>query len=301
MRTAVEPAVASAPGHRLYVPLAVLFSLLWASAFGAVKKGLQAGSPPLFLMGFRFLLAGALLLALAVALRQPLPRAPGEWLRLTALGLLNYGLYLGISGIALGQVSAGLGAVLASTNPLMLALVAPLLLRERLGGVRALGMLVAFVSVVAIMWSRIDKHLDTPLGMGLILLANVFLTAGTIAFKRWQPRQTLTVLNGVQLLVAGVFLLAPSLLFEPVAALRPSLELAAVLAYLVLVVSLGAMSIWFFLLRSGDAARASSFFFLNPVFGLALGALLLGEPLRPLDFAGSAGVALGLRLVQRGG
>ncbi len=71
-------------------------------------------------------------------------------------------------------------------------------------------------------------------------------------------------------------------------------------AYLVLAVSLGAMSIWFFMLRSGDAARASSYFFLNPVFGLFLGALLLSERLRLIDFAGAAGVAAGLYLVQRG-
>ena len=60
------------------------------------------------------------------------------------------------------------------------------------------------------------------------------------------------------------------------------------------------MLIWFWLLTHGDATRASAFFFLNPIFGLFLGALFLGEPLTAIDFAGSAAVALGIYLVQRG-
>ena len=46
-------------------------------------------------------------------------------------------------------------------------------------------------------------------------------------------------------------------------------------------------------------ARASSFFFLNPIFGLLLASLLLAEPLHLLDFIGSAGIGLGIYLVQR--
>jgi len=59
------------------------------------------------------------------------------------------------------------------------------------------------------------------------------------------------------------------------------------------------MLIWFWLLSHGDATRASAYFFLNPVLGVFLGALILGEPLRAYDFAGSIVVALGIYLVQR--
>ena len=50
----------------------------------------------------------------------------------------------------------------------------------------------------------------------------------------------------------------------------------------------------------GDATRASAYFFLNPIFGLFFGALLLGEPLGVTDFLGTAAVAFGIYLVQRG-
>jgi drug/metabolite transporter (DMT)-like permease len=60
------------------------------------------------------------------------------------------------------------------------------------------------------------------------------------------------------------------------------------------------MLIWFWLLRHGEATRASAWFFLNPVIGVFLGAMLLAEPLRAQDFLGAATVAFGIHLVQRG-
>ncbi|HSR26435.1 MAG TPA: DMT family transporter, partial [Candidatus Eisenbacteria bacterium] len=124
-------------------------------------------------------------------------------------------------------------------------------------------------------------------------------TAGTVLFKRWRPQEHLTVVNGVQLLVSGACLLMLGLVLEPVTSVRPDPLLGLSVGYLAVAVSVGAMSIWFFLLRSGDASRASSYFFLNPVFGLLLGWKFLSEPLSPLDLAGTAGVAVGLHLVQR--
>lgn len=283
----------------VYTALALLFSLLWASAFMGVKVGLHS-SPPLFLMGFRFLIAGTVLLGLARVQGKPLPRHWRDWGRLAVLGLLNNAAYLGLSAFALRSLSGGMGAVLASTNPLMLALVAPLFLRERLTRTRIAGFVVAFLSVVFIMYVR--TGVNESLGaMGLVLLANALMVTGTVLFKRWAPAQDLVVVNGVQLLTACVALLVPSLIMEGVGAVQWNLSFVGAVSFLALGVSCGAMLIWFWLLRTGDAARASAFLFLNPVLGLFLGALILGEPLRTLDFAGTAGVALGIYLVQRGG
>jgi probable blue pigment (indigoidine) exporter len=65
--------------------------------------------------------------------------------------------------------------------------------------------------------------------------------------------------------------------------------------------SLGATFLWFWLLRHGEASRVSAFYFLTPIFGLGLGALLLGESVRPLDALGLAAVAAGIVLVQSAG
>ena len=280
-----------------YVPLAVLFSLLWASAFLAVKVALRS-SPPLFLMGSRFMVAAMILLGLAIVRRQRPPSSAAAWARLAVLGLLNYALYLGMTAVALRHLSAGTGAVLASTIPLLLAAAGFLFLGERLNRARMVGLAIAFSSVVLVMYSRTSPS-DQPGAMLLVLVADVFYAAGTILFKRWQPAEDATVVNGVQFLAAGVAVLIPSLLLEPVSTVRLDPSFLAAMAYLLFVVSLGAMSIWFYLLRQGEATRASSYFFLNPIFGILLAALLLGEPIRGLDIAGTVGVALGIYLVQK--
>jgi drug/metabolite transporter (DMT)-like permease len=250
------------------------------------------------MMGLRFVLAGGLLLLIVLLLRRPIPRTRRDLGRMVVLGVLNFALFFGLTGAALQWIAAGTGAVLASTNPLMLALVAPFLLGERLGPRKLAGMALAFASVAVMMSSRLGVG-DSPLGMALVLMANTAMVTGTILFKRWAMPYDLAGMTAMQLLVGGVALLVPSLLLEPVAAVRWDANFLLTLLYMCVVLSWATMLLYLFLVRSGDASKANAFLFLNPVFGLFLGALILGEPMAPLDFVGTAGVAAGLWLVMR--
>jgi len=263
-----------------------------------VKIGL-ASSPPLFLMFFRFIVAGSALLLIARWRGAALPARLADWWPIALLGALNYTLYLGLTAVALRHLSAGMGAVLASTNPLMLAVCAAWLLDERLTVPKVVGLLASFAGVAWVMWSRIGPD-NEPGAMGLIVVSIACLVAGTLLFKRAQPRFDLLVLNGGQLLVAGLLLAVPVLVWEDLHAVRFTSSFLAAQAYLIVGVSWVGMLIWFWLLTHGDATRASAYFFLNPVLGIFLGALLLGEPLHARDFLGSAVVAVGIWLVQRG-
>jgi drug/metabolite transporter (DMT)-like permease len=71
------------------------------------------------------------------------------------------------------------------------------------------------------------------------------------------------------------------------------------LAFLVLILSVGASMLWFWILTHGEASRVSAYFFLTPVFGLLLSAVLLNEPLGLMDVAGLGVIAAGLSLVAR--
>src|SRR5262245_26636412 len=122
-----------------YTALAVLFSLIWSSAFTMVKVALR-DAPPLFLMSSRFIVAGVLLLAFAGLRGRRLP-ALSEWPVVAILGILNYALYLGLTAMGLRRLSAGMAAVLASLNPLLLAVVAPWALGERLTTTKIVGLL----------------------------------------------------------------------------------------------------------------------------------------------------------------
>jgi len=128
--------------------------------------------------------------------------------------------------------------------------------------------------------------------------ARVALVGSTLVFKRLGTSEDLLAANALQLGAASIVLFPLTVLLEGAPRLVPSAEFTVSLAYLILVMSLGATFLWFWLLRHGEASRVSAFYFLTPIFGLGLGALLLGEPVRPLDGLGLAAVAAGIVLVQ---
>src|SRR5207244_2161940 len=98
----------------------------------------------------------------------------------------------------------------------------------------------------------------------------------------------------------GLALIPVAALLEPDISVQWSPTLLAAFVYLVGVLSVGASLLWFWLLSHGAASRVSAFYFLTPIFGLAFGALLLGEAFGPDDAVGLMAVAMGILLVQRG-
>ena len=217
------------------------------------------------------------------------------------LGVLANAAYLGLTYTALGRgLAAGIGSIVASTNPLLLALIAPRLLGEPLTWRKALGLVLGFVGVVGIMLARTGTTTARPAEVGISFLGVAASVASTIVFKRARGSGDLLAINTIQLLAAGAILVPVAAWAEgpPQARLTP--ELVAAFAYLVGVLSVGASLIWFWLLSRGAASRVSAFYFLTPVFGLFFGAILLGEPVEPSDGLGLLAIALGIVLVQRG-
>ena len=279
----------------LHTGAVLLYILLWASAF-VPSRVISRSAPPLTILSLRFLLAGAILFAGALLARLPLPRGRAVWLRLALLGLTANALYLGCTYLALKHLTAGMGAILASTNPLILALLAPRALGEPLTRRKLLGLGCGFGGVLLAMGLRAGTQTARPQDVALALLGVLASVASTILYKRMQERPHPVVLNAAQLFLAGLILVPAALAFEgrPQFAFTP--QLAASLAYLVVVLSLGASMLWFWILRHGEASRVSAFYFLTPVFGLLLGALLLAERLAPLDGLGLAVICTGLWL-----
>lgn len=281
------------------VLVALLYIALWSSAFIATKVGVSH-SPPLSLLVVRFLVAAALMAGLAYGRRLAPPRGGRAWAQLALFGALNSGLALAFTYEALRQLSAGMGAIITATNPLLLALLAPRLLGERLTPRRLVGLVLGFGGVLFVMAERLGGPgtLDTPLGALLSFLHVVTLVAATIVYKRFQPREHPLVINAVQLAAGGLVLLPPALLFEHPERVRPDAPLLWSFLYLVLI-SVGASLLWFWLLARGEASVVSAYYFLTPVFGLLLAALLLGEPFGARDGLGLLAIATGIALVSR--
>jgi drug/metabolite transporter (DMT)-like permease len=277
---------------------AILYVFIWASAF-VPSRVLARGAPPLSILWIRFLIAGALLLGWAMLVRLPIPRDLPTWGRLFLLGLGGNALYLGLNYEALRNLSAGMGSIIASTNPLIVALAAPFVLGEPLTRRKLLGLLLGFGGVVLAMHARAGTTEARLPDVMLALSGVIAFVASNVLYKRMRARPHPIVLNGAQLLCASAAVLPAALLLEGPPHIRWTAPLVSSLAFLVLVLSVGASMLWFWILHHGEASRVSAFFFLTPAFGLLLSAVLLGEPLAPLDGVALAVIAAGLWLVAR--
>jgi drug/metabolite transporter (DMT)-like permease len=279
--------------------LALLYVFLWASAF-VPSRVLSRLGQPLWVLTIRFAIASALMAAIVIVLRRPWPGTPRAWAQIAGYGLLANASYLGCTYEALRHLSSGMGAIIASTNPLLLALVAPAFLDEPLTPRKVAGLLLGFGGVLVAMAARAGTQAARPVDVLLAFLGVVALVGSTLVFKRLRTPEDLLAANTLQLAAASVALLPVAMLLEGAPHLVPTASFCLSLAYLVLVLSLGASFLWFWLLRHGEASRVSAFYFLTPIFGLGLGAALLGESLRPLDGLGLVAVAAGIVLVQSG-
>jgi drug/metabolite transporter (DMT)-like permease len=295
----VEPARPRAvPRGALGAGAAILYVFLWASAF-VPSRVLARGAPPLGILAIRFLIAGGVLMAVVFALRLPVPRDRGTWLRILGVGVGSNALYLGLSYVALRHLSAGMGSIIASTNPLILALLAPSLLGEPLTRRKLIGLVLGFSGVVLAMQARTGTQTARLSDVVLCVLGVVSFVLSNILFKRMRERPHPLLLNGGQLLLAGVALIPAALILEGIPHIVWTAQLTWSLAYLVLVLSVGASMLWFWILQHGEASRVSAYFFLTPIFGLLLGAILLGEQLTRLDGLALLVIATGLWLVAR--
>jgi drug/metabolite transporter (DMT)-like permease len=285
-------------GRALGVAGALFYIFLWASAFVPSKVGVL-GTSPLWFLVVRFAVSGLCALAVARALGARLPRTRRDWAAVAVLGILGNAVYLGCTYIALRHLASGVGAIVASTNPLTLALVAPWLLHEPLTRSKIAGMLLGFGGVVWIMIVRTGSGSADPADVAIAFVGVLGSVASTIVFKRWCAALDLRAVNALQLFAAGIVLLPLAIAFEGKPHAVWSWQLVVSFWYVVLVMSLGASLLWFWLLTHGEASRVTAYYFLTPVFGLALAALLLREPVGVRDLGGLVAIALGISVVQR--
>src|SRR6267142_1988925 len=276
-----------------------LFCLLWSFAFVAGKIGVT-DCPPLILLAARFSLAGVLILGIT-ALR-------GEaWSSLTwrdagifaLLGIANNALYLGLGYTGLKSVSAGLGGLIVSANPVFTAMLAALLLGEALTWRKVLGLLLGIAGVAFIVWHRISVGTDSLHGILFTLASLASIVTGTILFKLLAPQGSLWIGNGVQNLSAGIVLLPFAFTLADVGDVVPSARLLGAFAFLTLGGSILAYLLWFHLLKVCGATAASAYHFLMPPLGMLFAWIVLGEHVEVRDLMGIVPVALGIYLVTR--
>lgn len=281
------------------LPLAIgLFCLLWSYAFVAGKIGVTH-CPPLILLAARFSFAGILILGATLIRGEAWSLSWRDAAIFAVLGIANNALYLGLGYTGLQSVSAGLGGLIVSANPVFTAALAALLLGEGMTWRKASGLLLGIAGVTLIVWHRLSIGTDSLHGIVFTLAALASIVAGTILFKLLAPKGSLWVGNGVQNLAAGIVLTPIALTFADIHAIDDTPGLVGAFAFLVLGGSILAYWLWFHLLKVCGATAASAYHFLMPPLGMLFAFIVLGEHIEARDLLGIVPVALGIYLVTR--
>lgn len=272
-----------------------MFVLLWSTAWIAGKVGLEF-TGPFTLLEIRFSAAALVMLPIALLTGAPWPRKWSEYGHLAVVSLLVNGLTLAALYIGIKDgVSAGISALIAGLMPLLTALAAGPLLGERIGAGRWVGLMIGLLGVALAVMNKISFASGGWEGYAVTFLALAAFVAGTLYQKRFCSAIDLRTGNLVQFVVGGIALFIPALGLE---GLRVEWNQALIVssAWLALANSIGAVSLFYFLLRQGEASRVATLFYLVPPITATMAFVAFHETLSPVALAGFVLAAVGVYL-----
>lgn len=270
------------------------FALMWSSAFTSARIIVQY-APPMASLSLRFLVSGLIGIGLAYALGQRARLTPAQWKSTIVFGVCQNGLYLGLFFVAMQTIEASLAAIIAATMPLLVALIG-WALGDRPRPLGMVGLVAGIAGVALIMGARLSGDVDL-VGLGLCAIGVLALSIATLSVRGASSGGNVLMIVGLQMLIGAVVLAVPAAILEDMS-VTLSWQLIVAFIYTTLVPGLTATLVWFLLVQRVGAIKASTFHFLNPFFGVAIAAILLGEGLGLLDYVGVAIVAVGILAVQ---
>jgi drug/metabolite transporter (DMT)-like permease len=288
----------------------VVVYLVWGSTYLAIRVGVR-DLPPGVLAGSRYLLAGLLLYPVAIRSGSAEQRSAdrpvrSNWASCAVVGVLL--LVMGNGGVTLAErnVTSALAAVLVATVPLWMVLFGGLVRRERVGVPAAAGLIVGLVGVVVLAGGGpLRGH---AAGVAVILAAAASWGLGSVIGHRLPLPQRVLLSAAMQMLVAGVVLLAVGAIAGEFAHVRWTSVHATSwlsLAWLIVPGSILAFTAYGYALAHLPLSTVSTYAYINPVVAVVLGTLLLGESFTARAALGTAlvvgSVALTIRRPQQSG
>ncbi len=278
--------------------IGVGFAALWSSASVATKLGILSADP-LLVANLRFFVAGTLLVG-GTHLTQPAARLPHgrEWAQLLIFGLLNTTIYLACFVLAMHQVAAGIGSLSTAVGPLIIAVLSAVWLKRTLKWRELAGLFLGLVGVGVATFPLLQNANATPQGLAILMVGIVAVSVASVYYAAQKWALSSTLINGWQVLLGGVVLLPFTLYYADFKNAHFDLRFWGSVLWLAVPVSVGALQLWFYLLRQ-DAVGASLWLFLCPIFGFIFANILLNEPITGFTVVGTASVMGGLYLAQR--
>lgn len=273
--------------------------VLWGTTYLGIRIALET-IPPMLMGGLRWPAAGAAILVVLRLRGDALP-PPREWMSLAVLGVLLIG--FGNGGVVWAEqtLPSGLTAVLVAMIPFWMVGI------ERFSGraavltpVRIAGLVIGFGGIVLLVWPEIQFGQGRTFLLGVLAtqLACVGWALGSIYARRRGASENVLAAAAYQMLFGGLVMLAAGLARGEWADLTFNARTTSAIVYLLVFGSIGGFSAYAYALKHLPVATVALYAYVNPVIAMALGTIVLGEPLSPrLAFAGAI-VLVGMAMVR---
>jgi drug/metabolite transporter (DMT)-like permease len=275
-----------------------VFVVLWSSGYVFGKLGLPYAGPATFLF-LRFCIVVALMLPVALFTRAAWPRSWRAAGHIVVAGLLVQAAYLGCVFAAIHYgVPAGLAALIVSIQPLLTAALVGKLLGERVTPRQWLGFVLGLVGVALVVEHKLSFAGAELWGFVFCLAGLAAITIGTIYQKKFGGGMDLRTGSVIQF-AASALVMAPIAFGVEGLRVEWSADFVIALGWLCLVLSIGAITLLFILIREGAAGKVASLFYLVPPVTALMAWGLFGETLGVFGIVGMAVAAVGVALVNR--
>jgi drug/metabolite transporter (DMT)-like permease len=275
-----------------------VFVLLWSTGFIGARL-VVGDADPLAVLAVRFALACAFAFLIVLVTRA---RFMGWKMagHVAVVGLLLHGVYLGgvFWSIAEG-LPAGVSALIVGLQPIVTACLVGALLGERVARLQWIGFAAGLVGIALVLWERLAIGGVGFAAVALSFIALAGITAGALYQKRFCTDVPIWPAAVVQYAAATVLVGIGTLAFED-SRIEWTPKVIGGLAWMVLVLSIGAVSLLMLVIRHSSAAQTASLLYLTPPLAALEAYLIFGEELHVLAIVGLAVAATGVFLVLRG-
>jgi drug/metabolite transporter (DMT)-like permease len=275
-----------------------VFVALWCAGFSFIKVGLVHAEPMTYL-ALRHGLCLLVFASLAVAIRPTLPASAAAWAHLVVVGVVIQFGYFALCYVAVEHgVSAGGLALIASLQPILVGLLAPGLVGERVTVRRWLGLVLGLGGAALVITSRGALGAGSLVGLLGAVGALLAITSGTLYEKRFGTGEHVVTANLVQY-AAGLAVSAPLAFGFETMRVDWTPDFITALAYLVVASSLISTTLLLLMVRHGEVSRVSAIFFLVPPSAALAAWLIAGETMPPVAWGGMALAAVGVAVATR--
>ena len=279
----------------------LLFVGIWATGF-IVARLVAPHADPLTFLAYRFVLSASVFAVIAAAVRAAWPRGVRGWRDALVAGVLMQGVYLGgVFWSVRHGLPAGLSALVTGLQPLLTAVLAFPLLRERVGVRRWAGIALGFGGALLVLQPQLRAGPGGILIVPLLVCGAgmVGMTLATIWQKRTASTADLRTNAAVQFIGAALVAIPAAALTET-GRFDASWQAWTGLAWAVCGLSVGAISLLLILIKRGAVAGVASLFYLVPPVVAVLAFAFFGEQLSALQVVGMAVAAAGVAVASRG-